>query len=111
LSGRGKLKFETWKINDRKIRIFGDAAVITQEEQYTNAYSGATEQVQAARKEDVLKSLSSASAKLREIVSAGHPPRPEFCHGLCVARDEPFQSRGIQPGRAVDAEGLPAARP
>jgi hypothetical protein len=39
----GKLKFETWKINDRKIRIFGDAAVITQEEQYTNAYSGATD--------------------------------------------------------------------
>ena len=39
----GKLKFETWKINDRKIHIFGDAAVITQEEQYTNAYSGATD--------------------------------------------------------------------
>ena len=36
----GKLKFETWKINDRKIRVFGDTAVITQEEQYTNAYSG-----------------------------------------------------------------------
>ena len=39
----GKLKFETWKINDRKVRVFGDTAVITQEEQYTNAYSGATD--------------------------------------------------------------------
>jgi hypothetical protein len=39
----GKLKIGVWKISDRKIRIFGDMAVITQEEQYTDSYSGATD--------------------------------------------------------------------
>ena len=39
----GKLKIGGWKINDRKIRVDGDMAVITQEEQYTDSYSGATD--------------------------------------------------------------------
>jgi hypothetical protein len=39
----GKLKVGGWKINDRKIRVSGEMAVITPEEQYTDAYSGTTD--------------------------------------------------------------------
>ena len=38
----GKLKIGPWKISDRKIRVGSEMAVITQEEQYTDSYSGAT---------------------------------------------------------------------
>lgn|SRR5215469_3327487 len=41
--GSGKLKIGGWKINDRKIRVGGELAVITQEEQYTDSYRGTTD--------------------------------------------------------------------
>src|SRR5215469_3620345 len=41
--GSGKLKIGGWKINDRRIRVRGELAVITQEEQYTDSYRGTTD--------------------------------------------------------------------
>ena len=41
--GSGKLKIGGWKINNRRIRVGGEMAVITQEEQYTDSYRGTTD--------------------------------------------------------------------
>ncbi len=48
--------------------------------------------------------------RCRPVVAASHSPRSELRHGLCLARNELFPSRGNQPGSGERSEGLRAAR-